>query len=584
MTVLFGRRRCHPLLAVYPWESHVAAWLIGIGLSTACSGNPGEPSDEGSLTVAVLTGGAAPAPERYGVLLDGASAGSIRPNAPMTLIGLALGEHQVGLQELVRGCRIDGENPRQVLVSAGETQRVDFAVTCAPERSALEVRTRTTGLEPFPAAYEVALDLGIPQSIGVNATLAIPDLESGDHLVGLSGLGTNCAVTGSNPLSLRLVPDSTVRAEFAVACFASRGSVRVETATSGRAPDLDGYTVSLDAGASLPIGSSGMLEFPDVPSGTHRVRLTGIASFCFSAEPNPQEVEVRGAEATLRFTLSCPGPSSERRLLYAEPKGTETHLFAMTPAGTDRVDLTPDASGYGGRWSSDGSRIVFESDRNGVPEVFLMNADGSDPRRLAAGREPAWSPDGRQIVFVAGSSLAIMNSDGPSQFSLLGGNGVAAPAWSPNGRTIVYSAVNRGRCGLTPFWDVVCARDIYTIAPDGTGTRQLTYAPNPYTSANSPVWSPDGARIAYWKAPGPFAVTDGDLYLMEADGSGQAPLSATVNVAEAFPVWSPDGRGLAFAMAPRDGSEFDVALLQLDGGGPVTILDQPGEQVPTSWK
>src|SRR6476659_4026771 len=106
MTVLFGRRRCHPLLAVYPWESHVAAWLIGIALSTACSGNPGEPSYEGSLTVAEHTGGAAPAPERYGVLLDGASAGSIRPNAPMTLIGLALGEHQVGLQELVRGCRI----------------------------------------------------------------------------------------------------------------------------------------------------------------------------------------------------------------------------------------------------------------------------------------------------------------------------------------------------------------------------------------------------------------------------------------------------------------------------------------------
>ncbi len=107
----------------------------------------------------------------------------------------------------------------------------------------------------------------------------------------------------------------------------------------------------------------------------------------------------------------------------------------MTPEGTDRVDLTPDASGYDGRWAPDGSRIAFESRRNGVSEVFVMNADGSDPRRLAAGSDPAWSPDGRRIVFVAGSSLAIMNSDGSDPSPLTGprggGTGVVA-RWGHN--------------------------------------------------------------------------------------------------------------------------------------------------------
>ena len=71
---------------------------------------------------------------------------------------------------------------------------------------------------------------------------------------------------------------------------------------------------------------------------------------------------------------------------------------------------------------------------------------------------------------------------------------------------------------------------------------------------------------------------------MAADGSGQTPLAAAPDKTEAFPVWAPDGRTLAFATAPRGSFEFDVALLPLDGGAPVTILDQPREQVPTSWR
>jgi hypothetical protein len=559
-------------------------WLIGVELGAACSGTPGEPSSRGDLVVAALTDGSASDVDGYGVLLDGEAAGTVGPNAQLTLAGLEPGEHQVGLQEPAPGCSVDGENPRAVLVAAGETRRAEFVVTCGADRSALEVRTHTTGIEPFPAGYQVALDGNPPQTIGVNATLTIADLESGDHLVLLTGLGTDCGVTGSNPLSLQLAPNATARAEFAVACFASLGSVRVETVTSGPAPDLDGYTVALDDGPARPIASGGAAEFADVPNGTHRVRLSGLAAYCFPMESNPQVVEVRGEEATPRFTVSCPGPSTGRTLLYAAPTGTETHLFVMTPEGTDRVDLTPDASGYDGRWAPDGSRIAFESRRNGVSEVFVMNADGSNPRRLAAGSDPAWSPDGRRIVFVAGSSLAIMNSDGSDPSPLTGPEAAAAPAWSPDGATIVYSAVNRSRCVLLPIFDVVCAWDIYAIAPDGSGRRQLTHATSAQSSANSPAWSPDGTRIAYWKAPAAFVVTDGDLYVMAADGSGQTPLAAAPDKTEAFPVWAPDGRTLAFATAPRGSFEFDVALLPLDGGAPVTILDQPREQVPTSWR
>jgi hypothetical protein len=124
----------------------------------------------------------------------------------------------------VPGCSAAGENPRAVLVAPGETRRAEFVVTCGAELSVLEVRTHTTGIEPFPTGYKVALDGNTPRTIGVHGTLTIPDLEPGDHLVLLTGLGTDCGVAGSNPLTLQLAPNATARAEFTVACFASRGA------------------------------------------------------------------------------------------------------------------------------------------------------------------------------------------------------------------------------------------------------------------------------------------------------------------------------------------------------------------------
>ena len=159
-----------------------------------------------------------------------------------------------------------------------------------------------------------------PETIGVDAMLTIPDLESGDHLVLLTGLGTDCGVTGSNPLSLQLAPNATARAEFAVACFASRGSVRVETVTSGPAPDLDGYTVALDDGPARPIASGGAAEFADVPNGTHRVRLSGLAAYCFPMESNPQVVEVRGEEATRALPSPAPAPPPGERSCTPRPR------------------------------------------------------------------------------------------------------------------------------------------------------------------------------------------------------------------------------------------------------------------------
>ena len=114
---------------------------------------------------------------------------------------------------------------------------------------------------------------------------------------------------------------------------------------------------------------------------------------------------------------------------------------------------------------------MFVSDRDGNDEIYLMNIDGSNARRLtnnpANDIHPAWSPDGRWIVFAStrGSGMAmnnynlyIMAADGRSQCQLTSGETPEwKPVWSPDGQWIAYLALYE--------------RELHLARPDGTETR-----------------------------------------------------------------------------------------------------------------
>ena len=98
-------------------------------------------------------------------------------------------------------------------------------------------------------------------------------------------------------------------------------------------------------------------------------------------------------------------------------------------------------------WSRDGRTIVFVSWRDGNGEVYAMNADGSEPRNLtqhpATDVRPAWSPDGRRIVFVSrrdgNSEVYVMNADGSGKRNLTRDRASDDyPTWSPDGRKIAF--------------------------------------------------------------------------------------------------------------------------------------------------
>jgi TolB protein len=98
-------------------------------------------------------------------------------------------------------------------------------------------------------------------------------------------------------------------------------------------------------------------------------------------------------------------------------------------------------------FSPDGGQIVFNSDRGGGPELYVMSADGSNVHRISfgAGRytTPVWSPDGKLIAFTKqqGSEfhIGVMNPDGSNERLLTTSYLDEGPTWAPNSRVIMFA-------------------------------------------------------------------------------------------------------------------------------------------------
>jgi Tol biopolymer transport system component len=206
--------------------------------------------------------------------------------------------------------------------------------------------------------------------------------------------------------------------------------------------------------------------------------------------------------------------------------------------GSGRDPLTS-ANDWEPSWSPDGRYIAFASQRDGNPEIYLMNADGTDQRRLThfdgEDWQAAWSPDSSQIAFARGENsnwdIYIMGvSDGGIQgdasLRRLTDNDTSDgfPAWSLDGTQIVFISSRDGN------------KEIYIMNADGSNQQRLTHN---NVDDTFPRWSPDGKRIVYVTSTVYSGVHSTDLAIMNADGSNQRMLTRTAMIEEASPNWRP---------------------------------------------
>lgn len=253
------------------------------------------------------------------------------------------------------------------------------------------------------------------------------------------------------------------------------GTLEVSAATTGDTLDADGYTVTLDGGDERALDRDGTVVFEDLDEGDHEVALGGVQVNCELDGGTARTVAVTAGEtATVAFDVAC------------------------APALFDR--------------------IVFDSDRTGDFELFVMETDGANPTALGGG-EP--------------------------------GSNAADPSVSPDGTRVLFRSDRTGNL------------DVFTMAVDGSDVVNLTDDP---ANDVDPAWSPDGERIAFRSERG-----DGspDIWVMNADGTGlvEATGDAGPNM---FPDVGPDGGRIAF-ISSRDG-DFEIFTIGVDGSGPLVNL------------
>jgi Tol biopolymer transport system component len=199
-------------------------------------------------------------------------------------------------------------------------------------------------------------------------------------------------------------------------------------------------------------------------------------------------------------------PGSNGLIVFDTSFGPHSQIFTVKPDGTDRQQITH----FSGRqeacqpaWSADGRDIVFVVSRGACDEgrharIWVMSANGTRPHQITSdpGYQdiyPSWSPNGRKIVFsrcavpfgfVAFCDVDVVTADGARVRKVLGGNWLnAAPRYSPDGDRIAFSS-NRGGY-ISAVW---------VMNADGSAPRRLT---DPDLEASGPEWSPDGKTILF---------------------------------------------------------------------------------------
>jgi TolB protein len=136
-------------------------------------------------------------------------------------------------------------------------------------------------------------------------------------------------------------------------------------------------------------------------------------------------------------------------------------------------------------YSPDGSRIVFESDRSGTQQLYVMGAGGGEPQRISFGQgrygTPVWSPRGDLIAFTKQHQgrfhIGVMRTDGSEERLLTASFLDEGPTWAPNGRVLMFTRETSGEGGKPA---------LYSVDISGRNPRQVpTEGP-----ASDPAWSP----------------------------------------------------------------------------------------------
>ncbi|MGM0546121.1 MAG: TolB family protein [Bacteroidota bacterium] len=344
------------------------------------------------------------------------------------------------------------------------------------------------------------------------------------------------------------------------------GTIEVTITTEGESLDEDGYELAVD-GDTKPADIDDTITFSELEEGTYDVEMNGVAENCSIDGDNPIEITITAEETTsAEMKVNCKYALKDK-IVFASDREDQTDLYSMNPDGNNVKRLT-ETSGEE-RYpaiSPDGTQVVFwqqnPSAGSNYGTIRIINADGSSPKKLTeqeyGATHPVWSPDGKEIAFSQGKKIRVMNADGTERKAITDDtNYDFAPSWSPDGESFVFSSDGENS-----------SRDIYVLDIGESGRTNLT--DNDFYN-NYPAWSPDGNKIAFLsnESDPDDIYTALDLYIMDVDGNNREKIAdlaiAAVRSGDkaSTPSWSPDGSKIV--IADRNGSSHEIYVIDTDG-------------------
>ena len=265
---------------------------------------------------------------------------------------------------------------------------------------------------------------------------------------------------------------------------------------------------------------------------------------------------------------TAPIESPPSYIVFDSERDGDNEIYLMNLDSDRIVQLTHNdfADAYASV-SPDGKKIAFFSNRDGNGEIYVMDIDGSNPVNLtnnsATDHAPGWSPDGTKIVFQTNRDgkheVYVMDADGSNQVNLT--NNLAEDwggSWSPDGTTISFTT-ERGSGRL------------WLMDADGSNPRALVDAH--YNGG----WSPDGTKLTFTGYSG-----GDDVYVINVDGTGLTRLTSSAARDVAYRGdWSPDGSKILFG-SNRDGN-FEIYSMSPDGSGKTNLTNHVAYDNRAAW-
>jgi hypothetical protein len=277
-------------------------------------------------------------------------------------------------------------------------------------------------------------------------------------------------------------------------------------------------------------------------------------------------------------------PGTNGRIAFSSDRSGDFEIYTVNPDGSDLKRLTnaPGSDGVA-RWSPDGTKLVFSSDRDGNAEIYTMTADGSDQTRLTSNPAqdslPSWSPDGAKIAFTRlpqGAStpeIVVINADGSGETQITQGTPAPSPGGVQGGGYFHAEWGPDGRIAVAAFTPGTLFQ-IFLMNADGSGQTQLT---QDAANAITPTWSPDARKVAYVSQS-----QTGGIHAISADGTGDSQLTPGT-AQDGLGSYSPDGAKIAFS-SNRDGATQQLYTMNADGSDQKRLLTSGANDVGAQWQ